>query len=226
MKVVTNDKLWKKWRLKKSRKIFYLTCASNIKKNKNLELSDSVKNKNDSLYSSIYQKGYQQGLLDGYKKGYFIGWMQGFGYSYDVFLKNTTYCIQVQFSVLLRQFKTAIKKFNCNFSKRLINVVLHISKIFLDDVLSVNQQYLIKRINKLIKQSRYIFQKLQLHVHPDHYHTITNKFGVLMNKYNWTVISDKKIDIYSYRIITAKEEVDASLSSFWHRINDVANSLD
>ncbi|VFP77616.1 FliH/SctL family protein [Buchnera aphidicola] len=226
MKVFTNNNLWKKWCFKKSKKIFHVMGTQNIEKNKTLERSDFIKNKNYSSYSDIYQKGYKKGLLDGYQKGYCVGWMQGFNYSCDFFLKNIEQCIQVQLSNILRQFKTAIENFNCNFSKRLINIVLRISKIFLDDVLSVNKQYLIKRIKKIIKQSKYIFQKLQLHVHPDHYRTIINKFGFLMNKYKWTVISDKKIDIYSYRIITSKEEIDASLSSFWLRINDAANSLD
>ncbi|MGI4816665.1 MAG: FliH/SctL family protein [Janthinobacterium lividum] len=226
MKVFTNNNLWKKWCFKKSKKIFYVMGAQNIEENKTLKRFNSIKNKHNSSYSDIYQTGYQKGLLDGYQKGYCVGWMQGFNYSCDFFLKNTEQCIQIQLSNLLGQFKTAIEKFNCNFSKRLMNIVLHISKIFLDDVLSVNKQYLIKRIKKLIKQSKYIFQKLQLHVHPDHYHAIINKFGFLMNKYKWTVISNKEIDIYSYRIITTQEEIDASLSSFWLRINDIANSLD
>ncbi|VFP80967.1 Flagellar assembly protein FliH [Buchnera aphidicola (Cinara kochiana kochiana)] len=226
MKNIINNNLWKKCTPKKSNKTYNVFKESDILKYKTLLFSDLFKKKNTPIYLKIYKEGYQQGLVDGYKKGYFSGWTQGFHYSRDFLLKNATRCIQIQYADLLKKFKIAINNFNNVFSTRLMKIVLHISKILVNDIFVINKNYLLKRIQKLTEQSKFIFNKLQLHVHPSDYKLIIKNFGVLMNKYNWIVISDDKIDINSYRIVTADGEVDASISSFWDRINDAANLSD
>ncbi|VFP83516.1 FliH/SctL family protein [Buchnera aphidicola] len=226
MKNIVNNNLWKVWNPKKPNKNSSILKKSDIIKYKKSLFSDVLKKKNKPIYSKIYKKGYQQGLIAGYKKGYFIGWTQGLHHSHNFLLENTTRCIQIQYADLLKKFKVAINDFNDSFSKRLMKIVLHISKILVDDIFLINKNYFIKRIQKLMEQSKFIFNKLQLHVHPNNYRLIIKKFGTLMDKYNWTVISNEKMDLNSYRIVTSDEEIDASISSFWDKINNAANLLD
>ncbi|VFP78029.1 Flagellar assembly protein FliH [Buchnera aphidicola (Cinara cuneomaculata)] len=226
MNHILNNNLWKKWKPKKSYKTINVVQKSDIFSHKASLFSDVLNKKNTSTYSKIYKKGYQQGLIAGYKKGYFIGWIQGFNCARDFLSQNITRCIQIQYADLLKKFKIAINNFNDSFSERLIKIVLHISKILVEDIIVVNKNYLINRIQKLTEQSKFIFNRLQLHVHPNNYNLIIKKFGVLMEKYSWTVISNEKIDVNGYRVITSDEEIDSSISSFWHRINNAVNLSD
>lgn len=177
---------------------------------------------NISVCSRIYQKG----LEDGYKRGYKVGWLQGSLSSSDFFLKNSDRCMHMQYADLLKKFQIAIRLFNSNFSKKLVKIVLKISKIVVNDIVLINKNFVIKKIEHLLQRSQYLFQKLQLHVHPDNYDIIKKKFKVLMNTYNWTIILNKKIDVHGCRIITQEGELDSTVSSFWNRTNDLANVVD
>ncbi|VFP87870.1 Flagellar assembly protein FliH [Buchnera aphidicola (Cinara piceae)] len=227
MKNILKNNLWKKWKPKNLNKTFDLVTTSNYTKYKDISFIEITKKKeNNTLYSDIYQKGYKNGLIKGYQKGYIAGWLQGCSYLNNYFLKSIDKCVEMQYADLLKKFRIAIYQFNSSFSKRLIRIVLHISKILVDDIFLVNKNYIIEKINKLIQKSQYIFNKLQLHVHPDNYNIIIKRFGILMNTYGWTVIKNKKMDINSYRIITSEGEVDSTIQSFWDRIYKAANLLD
>ncbi|VFP81344.1 FliH/SctL family protein [Buchnera aphidicola] len=227
MKNISKDNLWKRWKPKNLNKKLDLVSTSNSIKYKNISFVKITKKKdNNASCSDIYQKNYKNGLTEGYKRGYIDGWLQGCSFSNNYFLESKDKCIEMKYADLLNKFRIAIYQFNNNFSKRLIRIVLHISKILVDDIFLVNKNYIIKKIDKLIKTSHYIFNKLQLHVHPDNYNLIIKRFGVLMNTYGWIVIKNKKMNINDYRIITSEGEINASIQSFWDRIYRSANLLD
>ncbi|VAX76263.1 FliH/SctL family protein [Buchnera aphidicola] len=226
-KFIKND-LWKKWNPRKLDKSFHLVNFLDGKKYKKI-LSEpfSKEKKFDKLkYSHIYKKGYNQGWLDGYKKGYYSGWFQGRVAGNNLFLETFSRCIQIQCANLLKKFQIAIYHFNDGFSKRLMRIVLRLSKILVDDIFIINKNYIKEKIKQLTQKSHLMFKKLQLHVHPEDYDIVKKKFGTLMNMYGWIIVLNEKIDTNSYKIITQEGELDASMSSFWNRVNNAANLSD
>ncbi|WP_075433665.1 FliH/SctL family protein [Buchnera aphidicola] len=221
--------IWKKWQPNLFSKRFRVFDSDNTKGSQKLFpafTAEKKKNNETNTYSQIYKKGYDRGLKKGYQQGYQIGWLQCFSWSENPSLEKHISLIYLQYASVLKKFKSAIYDFSSIFSQHLMRVVLNISKILIDDLFLINKSYLIKKIEHLVRQSRYAFQKLQLHVHPKNYHIINKNFGTLMGSYGWTIILDKNIDVNSYRVITEEGEVDSTLQSFWKNVHNIANLSD
>lgn len=209
-----NNKFWKRVYSKMN------TTKENIKKKKNSNNDKIVsfsKNLN-ILYKKYYKKGYdigyKIGLKDGMKNFSKIKLLEN---KYNESEKSIN-LLKKDFSKFLMNFKKSLIDFDDLVAKKILQISLKVSKIIINDFLSCNKKYILKKIGYYLKEMRYVLKNPCLKINPKNKISVIKTFGDELKLYGWLVITDNSIDINDCKITAKNGSIDATINSCWNQI--------
>ncbi|WP_075431677.1 FliH/SctL family protein [Buchnera aphidicola] len=218
MKNFIKKKIWKRWRPNlrdENSKENNIVKSLTIKKDYSSK-KDSKKKMNKKNLQQ-YLKGYQIGLDTGYQRG----WFQGFNSISLKYLKNYEQYLQIQFSNILKCFWKSINDLDSQLELKLLKMIVKISKIVVSNSLLINENFILDKIKNILKNFRRTLRNPKLFIHPQKKKIIEEKFGRLLKLYNWTLSTDKKINMHSCYVLADEGEIDATVERCWNEIEQV-----
>ena len=190
------------------------TTPENIEQN--LEIFQLEQEK-QAGYDEAYQIGLDEGRAIGLTEGHAQGHLQGLAQGLTEGQAQIT-TISKELSIINRQYQNAIHLARENTANQLLELSLDIAQAMLKTALPVRPELLLPIIEHALQNIPSLQLPSTLHLHPLDIELVQTSLGEVLQPANWRLLADPNIERGGCRIETATNEIDATLSTRWQRL--------
>ena len=190
------------------------TTPENIEQN--LEIFQLEQEK-QAGYDEAYQIGLDEGRAIGLTEGHAQGHLQGLAQGLTEGQAQIT-TISKELSIINRQYQNAIHLARENTANQLLELSLDIAQAMLKTALPVRPELLLPIIEHALQNIPSLQLPSTLHLHPLDIELVQTSLGEELQPANWRLLADPNIERGGCRIETATNEIDATLSTRWQRL--------
>ena len=190
------------------------TTPENIEQN--LEIFQLEQEK-QAGYDEAYQLGLDEGRAIGLTEGHAQGHLQGLAQGLTEGQAQIT-TISKELSIINRQYQNAIHLARENTANQLLELSLDIAQAMLKTALPVRPELLLPIIEHALQNIPSLQLPSTLHLHPLDIELVQTSLGEELQPANWRLLADPNIERGGCRIETATNEIDATLSTRWQRL--------
>ncbi|WP_419865541.1 FliH/SctL family protein [Buchnera aphidicola] len=120
--------------------------------------------------------------------------------------------------IFIKNFKDSFEISSKTISLKLLKISIKIAEFLVLDVIKTDKSIVLRKISKILETIKCSLFNFKIKIHPTNEVLVKKKFYFYFKKYNWKIIIDEKIDIYSCYIITEECEIDSTTSAIWNQI--------
>lgn len=173
-----------------------------------------------------HEEGHQEGYKIGYEDGYKVGKQEGIEKIYQELEqqvdKERMLAIQSILD-LVANFQKAVNDIDTEIVSTLTNLAIVAAQKMVDSLPDTAYQQLSVTIKELIRQFPILGKSVHLYIHPNDMESAQELLSDELTKYDWHLITDPAIEPGGCKIVTEKNEIDATLSSKFQVMTEVIN---
>ncbi len=188
----------------------------------------------EQLKAAISAQAYQEGHALGQQEGFNVGQQSGYDEGYQIGLKQGLLQAEQQINEekmklvqsmasLLANFQLALNGLDDLIIPKLTDLALVAAQKMVGELPKTKYKQLSLTIKSLIQQFPLLVDPIQLHVNPEDIACVETILSKELNHYHWQLVVDPLIEPGGCKLITDKNEVDATLTSKWQTITDAVN---
>ncbi|MBS1186273.1 MAG: flagellar assembly protein FliH [Burkholderiaceae bacterium] len=178
------------------------------------QLASVLEQAHNEGFSSGQEEGRASGFAEGLEKGHAEGFAEGIKEGRELAAKEAQ-----TLQDLAVGFRDEIAHANELVAKDLLDLALDIAKAMLKSALEVRPEIVLPVITEAVRYLPVVQQPALLLLNPEDASIIRQYLGEELSKAGWRISEDAHIERGGCRVDTASNQIDATSSVRWQRIN-------
>lgn len=190
-------------------------------------------NESTKLREIAQQEAYQQGFILGKEEGFAVGKQAGYEEGYQSGRQQIELKLSEQIEAqkmialetitqLVANFNFAIQQMDEKTVPKLISIALIAAKKMIGQIPQHAHKQLKSLIEELMNQYPPFGENIQLRINQNDLSSIESLLTEKLTKYGWRLVIDPSIESGGCRLLSDRNEIDATLASRWQAITHSA----